>query len=417
MLFVYLPSIFKGTFMKNALRTFPIQGKTVLLRVDMNVPMKEGRVTDDTRIVRVLPTIQGLVARGAKVVLLSHFGRPEGKRVASMSLLQIAETLRAGLVGITLHTADDCIGQNVKNAIANMQAGEVLLCENLRFHAEEEQGDAAFAKQLASLGDLYINDAFSCSHRAHASISGIAEYLPAYFGDSMLEEITALEAVFTTPARPVAALVGGSKVSTKMALLENLVETMDILMIGGGMANTFLFAQGHAVGKSLCEPDLKELALSIMKKAADHGCRILLPEDVVVAKAFASHAPCRVVGADAIAADDMALDVGSATISAWGTAIAGARTLVWNGPVGAFETAPFDNSTVFLARIIAAQVAKGELACVAGGGDTVSALAHAGLTDAMTYVSTAGGAFLEWLEGKPLAGVDAINKQTSRLVS
>lgn len=401
--------------MVQSAKDIAVQGKVVLLRVDINVPMKDGRVTDDTRIVRVLPTITSLAKRGAKVVLLSHFGRPEGKRVESMSLLHVADSLRAGLRDITLHTSDDCIGQHVQNVISNMKAGEVLLCENLRFHAEEEAGDVNFSKQLAHLGDIYINDAFSCSHRAHASISGIPEFLPSYFGDSMLEEITALEAVFDAPKHPVAALVGGSKVSTKMELLGNLVETMDIIMIGGGMANTFLVAQGHAVGKSLCEPDLKELALSILEKAKARGCKIFLPEDVVVAKTFAAHAACRVVGIDGIAADEMALDVGYKTVEAWGAAIAEAKTLVWNGPVGAFEMAPFDNATVSLARCVATQVAKEQLACVAGGGDTVSALSHAGLTDAMTYVSTAGGAFLEWLEGKPLPGVRAIAEQKQRL--
>lgn len=393
----------------NTLQHCHVKGKVVLVRVDMNVPMQDGCVTDNTRITRVLPTICSLAGRGAKIVLLSHFGRPEGKRIPSMSLLQLTDVLRAGLGDIILHTADDCIGQNVSNAIANMRGGEVLLCENLRFHAEEEQGDATFAQQLASLGDMYVNDAFSCSHRAHASISGIPAYLPSYFGDAMLEEITALEAVFTTPKRPVAALVGGAKVSTKMALLENLVETMDIIMIGGGMANTFLYAQGHEVGKSLCEPNLKTLALNILAKAVTHNCRILLPEDVVVSKTFATHAPCRVVAAHAIAPDEMALDVGFATVQHWGNAIAEAKTLVWNGPVGAFEIAPFDNATVSLARCIAAKVEAGTLQCVAGGGDTVSALSHAGLMNAMTYVSTAGGAFLEWLEGKPLPGVQAIS--------
>jgi phosphoglycerate kinase len=400
-----------------ALQHIAVEGKVVLLRVDINVPMQDGRVSDATRIDRIIPTIQGLTQRGAKVVVLSHFGRPEGKIVPSMSLLHVAEALRERLGNIPLHTADDCVGKNVANAVANMQRGEVLLCENLRFHAEEEKGDAAFAKQLAALGDIYVNDAFSCSHRAHASISGIAAYLPAYYGDAMLQEITALEAVFSVPKRPVAALVGGSKVSTKMELLTNLVETMDIIMIGGGMANTFLYAQGHAVGKSLCEPDLKTLALSVLEKATARGCRILLPVDVVVAKTFAAHAPCRVVGVEAIADDEMALDVGFHTVASWAEAIAEARTLVWNGPVGAFEMAPFDNATVALARCIAARVASGNLACVAGGGDTVSALAHAGLTDAMTYVSTAGGAFLEWLEGKPLPGVRAVQEHAQKQAS
>ncbi len=397
--------------MNNELNTQDVHGKIVLLRVDINVPMQGNQVTDDTRIQRVLPTITGLCERGAKVVLLSHFGRPKGQRNEAMSLVNVADALRERLKPVSLKFVDDCVGAEVEQAIAEMNNGDVLLCENLRFHAGEEAGDADFAHKLAALGDVYVNDAFSCSHRAHASIAGIPQHLPAFFGDAMVQELTMLESVFATPKPPVAALVGGSKVSTKMALLENLIARMDMLMIGGGMANTFLYAQGHDIGASLCEKDLKELALTIMNKAADAGCQLLLPEDVTVAQEFSAHAPCRIVGVEEIGANEMALDIGSKTVERWSQAIREANTLVWNGPVGAFEMAPFDNGSVSLARVIAAQTQVGQLVSVAGGGDTVAALSHAGLSDAMTYVSTAGGAFLEWLEGKTLPGVEAI--QTS----
>ncbi|NET71489.1 MAG: phosphoglycerate kinase [Sphaerospermopsis sp. SIO1G2] len=385
-----------------------VTGKKVIVRVDMNVPMREGIITDDTRITRVLPTIHHLHTHGAKLVLLSHIGRPKGERRDDMSLAIVAERLRDLLTGISVQFVDDCIGDVVQQAVDALGHGDVLLCENLRFHAGEEAGDAAFAKQLAVYGDIYVNDAFSCSHRAHASITGLPAYLPAYVGEAMRAELEALDGVFAHPIPPVAALVGGAKVSTKMALLEHLVEHMAYVMIGGGMANSFLHAQGHAVGASLCEPDLAPLARSIMDKAKASGCTLLLPQDVVVAKKFAAHAPSRIVSVDAIADDEMALDIGPATIDAWSQAIKASNIVVWNGPVGAFETPPFDVGTVSLARIIAAQTQAGQLVSVAGGGDTVSALSHAGLTEAMSYLSTAGGAFLEWLEGKPLPGVAAL---------
>ncbi len=398
------------------LQTIDITGKTLLVRVDVNVPMQDGEVSDDTRIQRILPTLRDLSARGAKVVLASHFGRPKGQRVAEMSLAPVAKAIEVRL-GNAVAFVDNCVGENIAQAVGALQNGDILLLENLRFHAEEEAGDAAFAKQLASLADMYVNDAFSCSHRAHASISGVPAFLPSYYGHSMSQEVEMLEGVFKTPKRPVAALVGGSKVSTKMALLENLVETVDMLMIGGGMANTFLYAQGHAVGKSLCEPDLKELALSILEKAKQQNCQILLPTDVVVAEQFAEMPPCKVVAADAIPEGFMALDVGSDTVLQWTAAIKEASTLVWNGPVGAFETLPFDNSSLYLARVIAAETQAGNLASVAGGGDTAAALARAGLTDEITYLSTAGGAFLEWLEGKALPGIDAIEGQAKQQAS
>ncbi len=394
-----------------------LNDKCVLLRVDINVPIIGGVVSDATRIERIIPTVRMLAAKGAKIIMVSHFGRPEGVRNEAMSLAQTLPALRAAIPEINVYFVDDCIGEKVKNAVAALKNGEVLLLENLRFHAGEEAGDAIFAASLASLAEVYVNDAFSCSHRPHASIAGVAKLLPAYYGLAMQEELSALKQVFDAPQKPVASLVGGSKVSTKMELLANLVETMDIIMIGGGMANTFLYAQGHDVGKSLCEPQLQTLALSILQKAAKNNCRIMLPLDVVVAREFKANAQCRVADASDIAEDEMALDVGVQTVQAWAEAIAECRTLVWNGPVGAFETAPFNCATVSLARIIASHVASGELKCVAGGGDTVAALNHAGLANQMTYLSTAGGAFLEWLEGKPLAGVEAIEQQNIKLAS
>lgn len=394
------------------MRYADVANKIALVRVDINVPMKDGVVTDDTRIARIVPTIRYLQEKGAKIVLLSHFGRPEGMHNEAMSLRLVMPALHALLPEANITFAEDCIGDKVKQSINAMQSGDVLLCENLRFYAQEEKGDTEFAAQLAALGDIYINDAFSCSHRAHASISGVAEFLPSYYGLSMIEELDALQRVFNAPQKPVAALVGGSKISTKMALLEHLTETMDIIMIGGGMANTFLYAQGHDIGKSLCEPELQPLVLRILQKAAKNNCRILLPTDVVVARQFAAHALCEIVPADEIPGDTMALDIGCASVQSWAEALQEVRTLVWNGPVGAFEMAPFDNATVSLARHIAALTRTGQLVCVAGGGDTVAALNHAGLGNAMNYLSTAGGAFLEWLEGKQLPGVHAIESPT-----
>jgi phosphoglycerate kinase len=388
-----------------------IAGKKVLVRVDINVPIKDGIVTDSTRIERIIPTIKLLHSKGAKVILISHFGRPDGKIMPSMSLKAVVPALQAMLPDLEVVFAADCASEVASNAVAGLKPNQILLCENLRFYAEEEKGDSAFAARLAALADLYVNEAFSCSHRAHASISEVAKLLPSYYGLGMMEEVAALREVFDAPQRPVAALVGGSKVSTKMELLQNLVEKMDIIMIGGGMANTFLYAQGHDVGKSLCEPDLQALALSILQKAQKHNCKIMLPVDVVASKEFKANAACRIAEASDIAADEMALDVGCATVAQWTDALQEIRTLVWNGPVGAFETAPFDNSTVSLARSIAVLTASGSLKTVAGGGDTVAALNHAGLADQMTYLSTAGGAFLEWLEGKELPGIAAIEQQ------
>lgn len=387
-----------------------VSGKAGLLRIDLNVPMHAGKVTDATRMERVLPTIKLLTDRNAKVVILSHFDRPKGQFVPSMSLAPLVDALQKFLPGVEVKFGVDCAGPAAKAAVTNLQPGQVILLENLRFHAEEEKGDDAFAKEMASLGDLYVNDAFSCSHRAHASITGIPKYLPTYVGLAMQEEIFMLESLFSNPDRPLAAIVGGSKVSTKLELLGNLVEKVDKLIIGGAMANTFLFAQGHSLGVSLYEPDLKETAKTILKKAKEKNCDILLPEDVVVASEFAKHAPNKIVSVNAIPKNGMALDIGPRSLMKLAAEIASCKTLVWNGPVGAFETAPFDGTTVQLARVVAQLTGEGKLKSVAGGGDTVAALSHAGLRDEFSYLSTAGGAFLEWMEGKELPGVEALKK-------
>ncbi len=391
------------------LDTIDVKGKTVLLRVDLNVPMHAGRVTDGTRIERVLPTIDYLRKHQARVVLLSHFGRPKGKYEPTMSLSPLVDALADYITGAPVRFGVDCVGAAAKEAIEATPFGEVILMENLRFHWQEETGDDHFARDMAELGDVYVNDAFSCSHRAHASIAGLPKYLPTVVGLAMQQEIEMLNALFLAPERPLVAVVGGSKVSTKLALLENLVEKVDYLIVGGAMANTFLNAQGISVGDSLCEYDMKDIATSILTRAAACGCEILLPKDMVVATALGKNVPCRIVAAGKIPEGTMALDVGPATIFAWSEVIAKAKTLVWNGPVGAFETTPFDISTSQLARIVAAATEEGLLKSVAGGGDTVAALAHAGLRDGFSYLSTAGGAFLEWLEGKSLPGVEALN--------
>lgn len=395
----------------NTLDTVDVANKTVLLRVDLNVPMHAGKVTDGTRIERVLPTIELLRKKNARVVLLSHFGRPKGKYEPTMSLAPLVDALSEYISGADVRFGVDCVGNDAKANIEATPFGGVILLENLRFHWQEEAGDDAFARDMAALGDIYVNDAFSCSHRAHASISGLPKYLPTYVGLAMQQEIEVLTEMFTAPDRPLVAVVGGSKVSTKLALLENLVEKVDKIIIGGAMANTFLYAQGYAVGDSLCEADMKDIALGIVKRAKACGCEILLPVDMVVTKEFAKQAPCQIVPAHAIPAGMMALDVGPQTVFAWAQEIAGSKTLVWNGPVGAFETSPFDVSTSQLARVVAAATQSGQIKSVAGGGDTVSALNHAGVSDTFSYLSTAGGAFLEWLEGKVLPGVEALSQK------
>jgi len=387
-----------------------IAGKRVLVRVDLNVPVKDGKVTDATRIERVAPTILELSKKGAKVVLLAHFGRPKGEVVADMSLEQILPAVNA-VLGTKVQFAADCIGEKAAAAIASMQNGDILLLENTRFHKGEEKNNPDFTAALAANGDIYVNDAFSAAHRAHSSTEGLAHLLPAYAGRTMQAELEALEKGLGNPARPVVAIVGGAKVSTKIDLLMNLVKKVDALVIGGGMANTFLAARGTDVGKSLCEHDLADTAKQIMIEAATATCAIVLPEDGVVAREFKANAENEVVDVSAIPADAMMLDVGPKTTEAVKDWISRAATLVWNGPLGAFEIAPFDAATLAAAKHAAARTKEGKLVSVAGGGDTVAALNHAGVADDFTYVSTAGGAFLEWMEGKPLPGVDVLKQQ------
>ncbi|WP_439139107.1 phosphoglycerate kinase [Roseicyclus sp.] len=382
-----------------------LAGKTVLTRVDINVPVQEGRVTDDTRIQRIVPTIRDILAKGGKPVLMAHFGRPKGKPVPEMSLR------------VTLPALEGALGRPVtfietpsRAALDALPADAVVLVENTRFTPMEEANDPKMAAFLAGLGDVYCNDAFSAAHRAHASTEGVARLLPSCAGRLMAAELAALEAALGRPARPVVAVVGGAKISTKLDLLANLTRKVDMLIIGGGMANTFLAAQGHAVGKSLCEHDLADTARAIMAGALDAGCEIILPSDVVVAEAFAAHAPHQVMGIAAVPADGMILDAGPQTLARIAAAFAQAKTLIWNGPLGAFEITPFDAATVAAAREAARLTREGALISVAGGGDTVAALNHAGVADDFTYVSTAGGAFLEWMEGKTLPGVAALHQ-------
>ena len=387
-----------------------VNGKRVLTRVDLNVPMENGKVSDATRIERVLPTIRDLSSKGAKVILLAHFGRPKGGPDEANSLKGVAAAVAQHL-GHPVAFASDCIGATAEAAIAAMKDGDVLLLENTRFHKGEEKNDPAFVEALAQLGDVYVNDAFSAAHRAHASTEGLAHKLPAYAGRAMQAELEALTLALGSPKRPVAAIVGGAKVSTKLDLLGNLVKKVDVLIIGGGMANTFLFAQGKPVGKSLCEKDLADTARAILEAAKAANCRILLPVDAHAAKEFKSHAAARFVDVDHIADDEMALDIGPKSIVAVEDALASIKTLVWNGPFGAFEIPPFDAATNQIAKTAAFLTTDGKLISVAGGGDTVSALNAAGAAEQMTYVSTAGGAFLEWMEGKPLPGVEALQNK------
>jgi phosphoglycerate kinase len=385
-----------------------VAGRRVLLRADLNVPMKDGKVTDATRIERLAPTIRELAGAGARVVVLSHFGRPDGQRRDDMSLRPLAGALSGALGGAPVSFASDCIGPEAGAMVDRLADGQVGLLENLRFHAGEEANDPAFAAELARLGDVYVNDAFSAAHRAHASTAALARLLPSAAGRLMQAELEALGRALEHPRRPLAAIVGGSKVSSKLDLLGNLLSRVDLLVIGGGMANTFLFAEGVDVGRSLCERDMAPTARDIARAARDAGKRILLPVDVVVAPGLADGAAAATVAVDAIPADRMVLDIGPRSVSATAEALSGCRTLVWNGPVGAFEHAPFDAGTTAIAKEVARLVAAGRLDAIAGGGDTVAALAHAGVEDRLTYVSTAGGAFLEWLEGKTLPGVAAL---------
>jgi len=384
-----------------------VKAKRVLVRADLNVPMADGKVSDTLRIVRQAPTIRELAEKGARVIVLSHFDRPKGKVVASMSLKPLAEPL-AEAIGRPVAFADDCIGPVAEKAVAALKDGQVLLLENTRFHKGEEENDPGMAKQLAALGDIFVNDAFSTAHRAHASTEGVARLLPNAAGRSMQAELSHLEKALGHPRRPLMAVVGGAKVSTKIELLENLVKRVETIMIGGAMANTFLAAQGIAVGKSLYEADHLETARKVIDMAGQSGAAILLPTDVVVAKEFKKNAPHHTVPVSEIGADEMVLDVGDKSIAEFASRLNGTRTLVWNGPLGAFETEPFDRGTVAAAQMVASRTRAGQLLSVAGGGDTVAALARAGVEDGFTYVSTAGGAFLEWLEGKHLPGVEAL---------
>lgn len=383
-----------------------VRGKRVLVRADLNVPLRDGRITDLTRIERLSPTIVELAGKGAKVIVLSHFDRPKGKVVPDMSLRPVAAALGAVLRRPTAFAAD-CIGPEAEAAVAAMAEGDILVLENTRFHPGEESNDPALAKAIAANGDIFVNDAFSAAHRAHATTEGLAHLLPAYAGRLMQAELAALEAALSHPKRPVGAIVGGSKVSTKLDLLTNLITKVDLLVIGGAMANTFLAAQGAELGKSLQEPALHDTARAIVESAATHGCRILLPSDFVVSETFAPNPPTETVPANAVPANAMALDVGPATTETIIAAVKELETLIWNGPLGAFETPPFDTSTMRLA-IAVAEATAGGLISVAGGGDTVAALRLAGVTDRLTYVSSAGGAFLEWMEGKTLPGVAAL---------
>jgi phosphoglycerate kinase len=383
------------------------KGKRVLLRADLNVPMKDGKVGDATRIERLAPTIRELADRGARVVVISHFGRPKGKPEAAYSLRPLVAPL-AEAIGRPVAFAEDCIGPAAERAVKALEPGGVALLENLRFHAEEEKNDPGFAKQLAALGDLYVDDAFSAAHRAHASTEALARLLPAAAGRLMQAELDALGAALETPTRPVAALIGGAKVSTKLDLLTFISGKVDVLIIGGAMANTLLFAQGVAVGKSLCERDMADTARRIIDRAKQAKCDLVLPVDGVVARQLKAGAPSDTVAIDRVPPDAMILDIGPRTVQAIAERLAQCKTLVWNGPVGAFETAPFDAGTTALAKRVAALTREGKLLSVAGGGDTVAALAHAGVVDELSYVSTAGGAFLEWLEGRTLPGVAAL---------
>ena len=383
-----------------------VRGKRVLVRVDLNVPMENGRVTDTTRIERVAPTITEIAEKGGKVILLSHLGRPKGPDPAQ-SLRPVAEAL-ARVIDRPVAFAPDCIGPAAEAAVAALRPGDVLCLENTRFHRGEEKNEPGFVAALAKLGDLWVNDAFSAAHRAHASTEGLGHHLPAYAGRAMQAELAALTRALDAPERPLAAIVGGAKISTKLDLLGNLLAKVDALIIGGAMANTFLAADGKPVGKSLAEHDLVATARDIMAKAAQHHRKIVLPVDAVVAHEFAARAPSRVVSVDAVAGDDMILDIGPRSIEHVVSVLARTKTLVWNGPFGAFELEPFDTGTVEAAEAAAELSAAGKLVSVAGGGDTVAALNKAGVTDRFTYVSTAGGAFLEWLEGKALPGVEVL---------
>ncbi len=384
-------------------------GKRILVRLDLNVPMADGKVSDLTRIERSAPTVRELSERGAKVIVLAHFGRPKGKRNTEMTLAPVAQAF-AQVLNRDVVFADDCIGPEAAKAVDGLSDGGVALLENVRFHPGEEKNDPSFVKELAALGDIYVNDAFSAAHRAHASTEGLAHVLPAAAGRLMQAELEALSSALDNPARPVAALVGGAKVSSKLDVLLNLIDKVDTLIIGGGMANTFLYAQGKEIGASLCEKDLADTAREIMAKAKAGGCTIVLPSDGTVAREFKAGAASEVVSVENCPSDAMILDIGPEFITDLEQRLAQIKTLVWNGPMGAFEIEPFDKGTNAVARAAAAATRAGDMVTVAGGGDTIAALVKAGVADQFSYISTAGGAFLEWLEGKELPGVAALKK-------
>jgi phosphoglycerate kinase len=385
-------------------------GKRCLVRLDLNVPLADGVVGDDTRIRRVLPGLEALCSAGARLIIMTHLGRPKGRRVPAMSVAPVAGRL-AALLGRPVPVVSDITGQQAVDAVAAMQDGDVLMLENLRFHAGEEANDGDFAAALAALGDIYVGDAFSCTHRAHASVEALPRMMPVVAaGRALGDELSALHRALAAPERPLGAVVGGAKVSTKLSVLENLVKTVDVLVLGGGMANTFLLANGHDIGASLVEADMTETASDIARTANDHGCRLVLPHDFCVAKALASGVDTRIAQTGDVGTDDMILDAGPESAAAAIAALSGCRTIVWNGPMGAFEFPPFDAATNVLAQAVAAQSKNDGMMSVAGGGDTLAALANAGVSDDISYISTAGGAFLEWLEGRTLPGVEALRR-------
>ena len=389
-----------------------VTGKRVLVRLDLNVPMKNGQVTDTTRIDRQAPTVRELAEKGARVIVLSHFERPQGKVVPEMSLKPIVPALSRA-IGRPVSFAPDCVGRDAETAVSKLQNGDVLLLENTRFHPGEEKNDAAFSRALASLGDIYVNDAFSAAHRAHASTEGIAHLLPSAAGRSMQAELSHLERVTENPERPLMAVIGGAKISSKIAVLEHLTARVDALVVGGAMANTFFAAKGIPIGRSLSESDQIGVANRVIAAAQSRGVKLMLPTDVVVAQQLVPHASNRIVGVSQVDDDEMILDVGPRTIQAFGRELGRMKTVLWNGPLGAFETPPFDRGTTAAAKAVAELTVAGKLLSVAGGGDTVAALAHAGVEGDFSYVSTAGGAFLEWLEGRTLPGVAALGSRSA----
>jgi phosphoglycerate kinase len=401
--------------LQNLIDSQNLVGKKILVRADLNVPTKHGKIIDATRIVGVIPTIVKLIETGAKVIIISHFGRPDGVFDSNYSLSPIVDELSTQISNYrkketTVKFGTDCIGAAAEKAISQLENGDVILLENIRFHSGETKNTPEFAKALADLADFYVNDAFSCSHRAHASITGVTEFLPAYAGDLIEKEISSLQNSLENPTRPVAAIVGGSKVSTKIEMLESLVTKVDFLMIGGGMANTFLYAMGNKIGKSLCEKDYVETVKNILAKAKQNNCQILLPTDSIIANSIENGENCQVAGDNNIPDDKMILDAGINTVVSWHKVLETCKTVVWNGPIGAFEFKPFDNATIALARSVAYFTKNNGLLSVAGGGDTVAVVSASGLRESFSYISTAGGAFLEWLEGKELPGVKVLYK-------